>query len=78
MTLWDISPPIAPGMPVWPGDTPYAEMRSRRVRRHGLSTLEGLVLDDVEPGDYKLIALPLKLVNLDAAPVRAAVRRSAP
>lgn len=28
MTLWDISPPIAPGMPVWPGDTPYAEMRS--------------------------------------------------
>lgn len=21
--LWDISPPMAPGMPVWPGDTPF-------------------------------------------------------
>lgn len=36
--------------------------------------LEGLVLDDVPPGDYELIALPLKLVGLDAAPVRAVLR----
>jgi kynurenine formamidase len=28
MTLWDISPPIRPGIPVWPGDTAYAEERT--------------------------------------------------
>jgi len=44
------------------------------VRRHGLSILEGLVLDAVAPGDYELIALPLALADLDAAPVRAVLR----
>jgi arylformamidase len=36
--------------------------------------LEGLVLDQVPPGDYELIALPLALVGLDASPVRAVLR----
>ena len=36
--------------------------------------LEGLVLDDVPPGDYELIALPLKLMDLDSSPVRAVLR----
>jgi len=49
-----------------------------RVRAHRLGILEGLVLDGVEPGDYELIALPLKLANLDAAPVRAVLRELAP
>jgi len=44
------------------------------VHRRGLSILEGLVFDDVDAGDYELIALPLKLVGLDAAPVRAVLR----
>jgi arylformamidase len=44
------------------------------VRRHGLAILEGLVLDAVTPGDYELIALPLFLAGLDAAPVRAVLR----
>lgn len=44
------------------------------VRDHGLSILEGLVLDDVPEGDYELIAPPLKLADLDAAPVRAVLR----
>ncbi len=44
------------------------------VRRHGMAILEGLVLDDVSPGDYELIALPLKLATLDASPVRAILR----
>jgi arylformamidase len=44
------------------------------VHRHGLSILEGLVLDAVPPGDYELIALPLRLAELDAAPVRAILR----
>jgi arylformamidase len=37
--------------------------------------LENLLLDHVEPGDYELIALPLKFENLDASPVRAVLRR---
>lgn len=44
------------------------------VRRHGMSVLETLVLDQVPAGDYELIALPLKLMDLDAAPVRAVLR----
>ncbi len=48
------------------------------VRAQGLRILEGLVLDDVPPGDYDLIALPLKLAGLDASPVRAILRGLAP
>jgi len=44
------------------------------VRRRGLAILEGLVLDAPPPGDYELIALPLKLGAADAAPVRAVLR----
>jgi arylformamidase len=44
-------------------------------RKHDLRIVENLVLADVEPGDYELIALPLKLRGLDAAPVRAVLRR---
>jgi arylformamidase len=40
----------------------------------GVVILEGLVLDDVPPGLYELIALPLKLAGLDASPVRAVLR----
>ena len=40
--------------------------------------LEGLVLDDVPPGDYELIALPLKLEGLDSSPVRAVLRELRP
>jgi arylformamidase len=39
-----------------------------------LRVLENLVLDDVPEGDYELIALPLKLVQADASPVRAVLR----
>ncbi|MGA0602078.1 arylformamidase [Caulobacter sp. KR2-114] len=42
-----------------------------------LRILEGLVLDEAPPGDYELIALPLKLAGLDAAPVRAVLRELA-
>ncbi|WP_116135547.1 arylformamidase [Trinickia diaoshuihuensis] len=45
-----------------------------RVRAHRMAILEGLVLDAVAPGDYELIALPLKLTTLDASPVRAVLR----
>jgi len=35
--------------------------------------LEGLMLHDIEPGEYELIALPLKLER-DGSPVRAILR----
>jgi arylformamidase len=44
------------------------------IRRRGLRVLENLLLDDVPEGDYELIALPLKLVQADASPVRAVLR----
>ena len=45
-----------------------------RVRAHGMAILEGLVLDGVPPGDWELIALPLRIVGADASPVRAVLR----
>ncbi|MFM0288245.1 arylformamidase [Paraburkholderia megapolitana] len=45
-----------------------------RIREHRMAILEGIVLDAVAPGDYELIALPLKLTTLDASPVRAILR----
>lgn len=44
------------------------------IRQRGLRVLENLLLDDVPEGDYELIALPLKLMNADASPVRAVLR----
>ena len=44
------------------------------VRQRGLRVLENLVLDEVGEGDYELIALPLKLTEADASPVRAVLR----
>jgi arylformamidase len=44
------------------------------IRARGLRVLENLVLDSVPEGDYELIALPLKLVEADASPVRAVLR----
>jgi len=46
----------------------------QRLRAHGMAVLEGLVLDEVPPGDYELIALPLKWRGIDASPVRAVLR----
>lgn len=40
----------------------------------GISVLESLDLDDVQPGHYELIALPLKLMDADGSPVRAILR----
>jgi arylformamidase len=52
------------------------ELPSHMVcRKYDLRIIENLVLADVAPGDYELIALPLKLAGLDAAPVRAVLRR---
>ena len=44
------------------------------VRQRNLRVLENLLLDEVPEGDYELIALPLKLTQADASPVRAILR----
>ena len=41
------------------------------VFKNNMAILEGIVLDDVAVGIYKLIALPLKIAGADASPVRA-------
>ncbi|HEV7912430.1 MAG TPA: arylformamidase [Albitalea sp.] len=46
----------------------------RLLLRHDLRVLENLVLDGVPAGDYELIALPLKLSQACASPVRAVLR----
>lgn len=44
------------------------------LHQNGVHILEGVVLDNVVPGDYELIALPLKIVGGDGSPVRAILR----
>ncbi|WP_227938117.1 arylformamidase [Alkalihalobacillus deserti] len=41
------------------------------LHKHNISILEGLVLKDVKPGVYELIALPLNIEGADGCPVRA-------
>ncbi len=43
----------------------------------GACVLENLDLRAVTPGRYELVAPPIKVMGLDAAPVRAVLRRSA-
>jgi arylformamidase len=43
----------------------------------GIPLLEGLNLSEVEPGDYELVALPLKIAGGDGSPARAILRELA-
>lgn len=45
------------------------------LNNNGIHILEGLVLDQIEPGDYELAALPLPLEQADGSPVRALIRK---
>ena len=60
--LWDISPPVFAGAPVFPGDTPYRQRRSATIG-------PGC------PVNVSAIGLPLRLTSADASPVRAVLRR---
>ena len=62
-------------------DTPSMDsMQSKTLDAHkilcraGIALLENLKLDAVAPGEYELLALPLKLAESDSAPVRAVLR----
>jgi arylformamidase len=46
----------------------------RAAAAYGIAILENLRLDDAPEGRHELIALPLRLVGLDASPVRAVLR----
>ncbi|MEZ4271763.1 MAG: cyclase family protein [Myxococcota bacterium] len=48
------------------------------IARHDMAILEGIVLEHVPPATYTLIALPLKLENADASPVRAVLLSEEP
>jgi arylformamidase len=63
-------------------DTPSIDLSDDKVLeshqsvgRHGMAILEGIILDDVKPGLYDLVALPLKIEGADASPVRAILLR---
>lgn len=43
--------------------------------RHNVAIMENLNLTGVPDGDYELIALPISIVDCDAAPARAILRR---
>lgn len=62
-------------------DTPSMDpMTSKTMAAHhvlcgaDIALLENLALAHVEPGDYELIALPVKIGGSDSAPVRAILR----
>jgi arylformamidase len=41
----------------------------------GIWVIEGLNLRDVEPGEYELVCLPLRLMGAEGSPARAILRR---
>jgi len=47
----------------------------RRLARRGIAILEGIDLSAVEPGEYDLVALPLRIQGADGSPVRAVLVR---
>jgi arylformamidase len=45
------------------------------LHRRGIHILESAALDQVEPGEYELVALPLPLKEADGSPVRAVLKK---
>jgi arylformamidase len=43
----------------------------KAIYENDMAILEGIVLTQVKPGNYQLIALPLRIEGADASPVRA-------
>jgi arylformamidase len=63
-------------------DTPSVDVFSsteleahRALFRRGMTWIEGLNLEGVEAGCYTLVALPMPLRGIDAAPVRALIKK---
>jgi arylformamidase len=47
----------------------------RILLKAGIWIIEGLILKHVEPGEYELVCLPLKIIGGDGAPARAVLRK---
>jgi arylformamidase len=47
----------------------------RILLQAGIWIVEGLILKHVEPGEYELVCLPLKIIGGDGAPARAVLRK---
>jgi arylformamidase len=47
----------------------------RILLQAGIWIIEGLILEHVEPGDYELVCLPLRIIGGDGAPARAVLRK---
>jgi arylformamidase len=47
----------------------------RILLQAGIWIIEGLMLEHVEPGEYELVCLPLKIIGGDGAPARAVLRK---
>jgi arylformamidase len=55
----------------------FAEPQTHRILLgNNIPVVEGLSLQAVEPGDYELMLLPMKVMGHEAGPVRAILRRS--
>jgi arylformamidase len=59
-------------------DTPSVDLSEDKelvshaaIYKYDMAILEGIVLKDVAPGEYQLVALPLPIKGADASPVRA-------
>jgi arylformamidase len=50
----------------------------RTLLEQGICIIEGLDLSSVQPGNYELICLPLRLAGADGAPARVLLRASPP
>lgn len=71
--IWDISPALVPGFPVWPGDTTFSQEQTWQIGQHGspvnvsrftLSTHTGAHTD--APLHYDPAGLPIGKVGLTA------------
>jgi len=76
---------VAGGLRLLGVDAPSVDSRDstslpvhRALFEGGACVLENLDLRNAEPGDYHLMAFPLRLAGLDAAPVRAVLQRLEP
>jgi len=54
---------------VGPADTHHILLEA------GISVIEGLALQQLEPGEYDMICLPLKIAGADGAPARVIARK---
>ena len=59
-------------------DGPDTAIAHAALLRAGVIILETLDLSQVEPGDYELTCLPLRIAGVDGAPARAVLRPTSP